>query len=147
MGLAVEQCQYSLRKRLPEIELLPAAKELGIGIMVWGPLDGGILSGKVVGSGEGVRSAGARDRLSAEEIKQLEDYAALCREIGESEAVVSLAWLLHNPAVTTVVMGPRTVEQLESAVKAVDLELSDDILKRIDEIFPGHKTAPVAYGW
>lgn len=147
LGLAVEQCKYSLRNRLPELELLPAARELGVGIMVWGPLDGGMLSGKIVGSGENVRTEGAKERLSEEELKQLSDYAALCKEIGENEAVVSLAWLLQNPAVSTVVMGPRTVEQLESAVRAVDLELEEDVLKKIDEIFPGYQTAPVAYGW
>lgn len=147
LGLAVEQCQYSLRRRLPEIELLPAAKELGIGIMVWGPLDAGKLSGKIVGSGENVRTAGVKERLSETELLQLTEYGALCKELGESEAVVSLAWLLHNPAVTTVVIGPRTVEQLESAARAVDLELSEETLKKIDAIFPGYKTAPVAYGW
>lgn len=115
--------------------------------MVWGPLDAGKLSGKIVGAGENVRTAGAKERLSESELKQLTNYAALCKELGESEAVVSLAWLLRNPAVTTIVLGPRTVEQLESAVRALDVELDADTCKRIDAIFPGYKTAPVAYGW
>lgn len=147
LGLVTEQCQYSLRKRLPEIELLPAAKELGIGTMIWGPLDGGMLSGKFYKAGENARTAGVFDQLSHAEKKQLADYAGLCDEIGQSEAVVSLAWLLQNPYVTTVVIGPRTLEQLDSSVKAADLELSEDTLNKIDAIFPGYQSAPQAYGW
>ena len=139
MGLCVEQCQYNLFHRLPEIELLPTAKDLGLGVYCWSPLAEGLLSGHVLNAEPGSRGAAVRDKLTDAQRKQLEEYSALCRQIGESEATVALAWILHNPAVTSVLVGPRTVEQLESSLKAVDLELSEETLKKLDEIFPGYE--------
>jgi aryl-alcohol dehydrogenase-like predicted oxidoreductase len=77
---------------------------------------------------------------------QLEQYEALCRELGEEPATVALAWLLHNPAVTAPNIGPRTVAQLETALRATEVTLGADVLKRLDEIFPGPGgEAPWAY--
>jgi aryl-alcohol dehydrogenase-like predicted oxidoreductase len=68
--------------------------------------------------------------------------------MGESPAVVGLAWLLHNPVVTAPIIGPRTMEQLESAVRATELKLDEEILKKLDEIWPGPGgEAPKAYAW
>jgi aryl-alcohol dehydrogenase-like predicted oxidoreductase len=79
---------------------------------------------------------------------QLEAYEGLCRDVGQSPAEVALAWLLHRPVVTAPIIGPRTGEQLESAMRAVDISLSDDILSRLDEIWPGPGgPAPEAYAW
>jgi aryl-alcohol dehydrogenase-like predicted oxidoreductase len=79
---------------------------------------------------------------------QLEKYEALCREIGHEPAEVALAWLLHNPAVTAPIIGPRTVEQLESAVRATEITLDAEVLAKLDEIFPGPGgEAPKAYAW
>ena len=79
---------------------------------------------------------------------QLEAYAALCQEMGAKSANVALAWLLHNPVVTAPIIGPRTVEQLEGSLRAVEIKLSDDVLKKLDEIFPGPGgEAPEAYAW
>lgn len=80
-------------------------------------------------------------------IKQLEDYADLCKEIGESEANVALAWIMHNPVLTGPIVGPRTEEQLDDVLHALEINLSDDVIARLDEIFPGYKEAPMAYGW
>jgi aryl-alcohol dehydrogenase-like predicted oxidoreductase len=78
---------------------------------------------------------------------QLEAYEDLCAEAGEEPGTVGLAWLLTRPAVTGPIVGPRTPEQLESALHAVDVTLDDKVLARLDEIFPGHKTAPEDYAW
>jgi aryl-alcohol dehydrogenase-like predicted oxidoreductase len=79
---------------------------------------------------------------------KLERYEALCRELGEEPATVALAWLLHNPVVTAPIIGPRTVAQLEAAVRATEVTLAPDVLKRLDEIFPGPGgEAPWAYAW
>ena len=83
-----------------------------------------------------------------EKREQLEAYETVCRELGHPPAEVALAWLLHNPMVTAPIIGPRTVEQLESAVRAAAIELEDVTLKRLDEIFPGPGgEAPVPYAW
>lgn len=149
LGLVSEQHKYSLTCRLPELELLPAAEELGIGVIPWSPLGGGLLSGHVLKPQEGSeRAAEIAGQLSDQERKQLRDYEKLCRELGETEANVALAWLLANPAVTAPIMGPRTLEQFEDAMRAVEIDLTDDVLDRLDEIFPGPGgAAPEAYAW
>ena len=79
---------------------------------------------------------------------KLEKYEALCKELGESPATVALAWLLHNPVVTAPIIGPRTIEQLESAARATEITLDEETLTKLDEIFPGPGgEAPMAYAW
>ena len=80
--------------------------------------------------------------------KQLEDFHKLCQEIGQPEDVVALAWLLSNPAMTAPVIGPRTLEQFEGSLKALDVVLDTGVIKKLDEIFPGPGgMAPEAYAW
>ena len=72
----------------------------------------------------------------------------LCQELGEEPADVALAWLLHNPVVTAPIIGPRTVEQLAGSLRAVDIILSDETMKRLDAMWPGPGgEAPTAYAW
>ena len=79
---------------------------------------------------------------------QLEAYEALCQQLGEEPADVALAWLLHNPAVTAPIIGPRTVEQLTGSLRALKIALSEDTLRKLDEIWPGPGgEAPKAYAW
>jgi aryl-alcohol dehydrogenase-like predicted oxidoreductase len=149
LGLVSEQHKYNLVCRLPELELLPAALELGLGVIPWSPLGGGFLSGNVLkpvqGSG---RAAQAAQNLDTVKRAQLEDYSKLCAETGESESNVALAWLLHNPVVTAPIIGPGTLGQFESSLKAVDIKLSEEVLKKLDAIFPGPGgSAPEAYAW
>ena len=147
LGLVSEQHKYSLLCRLPELEVLPAAEELGIGVIAWSPLDGGLLSGHALKPVAGSKRAGNPERVERHRA-QLEAFEALCRDIGESEANVALAWTLVHPAMTAPIIGPRTLEQLEGALRVVELELTDDVLRRIDEIFPGPGgSAPKAYAW
>ena len=149
LGLVSEQHRYSLVCRLPELELLPTAGELGIGVIPWSPLGGGMLSGRVLdSSNQTQRVSEIASHLSDRERKQLEDFAALCHDLGEKEADVALAWLLANPAVTAPIIGPRTIEQLDGAIRAVEIDLPQDVMTRLDEIFPGPGgAAPEAYAW
>ena len=80
--------------------------------------------------------------------EKLQKYEDLCREIGHPPGEVALAWLLHNPIVTAPIIGPRTMEQLESAVRATEIVLDEGTLAKLDEIFPGPGgEAPMAYAW
>lgn len=146
LGLVSEQHKYSLLCRLPELEVLPAAEEHGIGVIAWSPLDGGVLGGNL-NPKEGSRTSKQIQRL--EQLRpQLEQFSKLCKELGESEATVALAWTLVHPAMTAPIIGPRTLEQFEQALRVVEVELSDDTLAKLDEIFPGPGgEAPRAYAW
>ncbi|MFF2889838.1 aldo/keto reductase [Paenibacillus sp. NPDC057967] len=147
LGLVSEQHKYNLLCRLPELEVLPASQALGLGIIPWSPLDGGLLAGNQRRKQGGGRRSGDEKRLVKHQ-HQLEAYGKLCDELGEPEDVVSLAWLLANPAVTAPIIGVRTSEQFERSLRAVEVELSEETLKRIDEIFPGPGgDAPSAYAW
>ena len=146
LGLVSEQHKYNLVCRYPELEVLPAAKALGIGIMVYSPLAGGALAGK---GEEAVRRQGKIGKKTVERFsQQLAKYAKFCKNFGEKEADVSLAWLLSNPAVTSPVIGPRTLEQFEGCLRATEIVLDEGALAKLDEIFPGHGgAAPKAYAW
>ena len=147
LGLISEQHKYSLLCRLPELEVLPAAQQEGIGIIPWSPLAGGLLSGHAQKQIEGSRSA----KLSHEVEKylpQLSKFADLAQSVNLSEATIALAWTLANPVVTAPIIGPRTLEQLTSALEAVEVNLSQEVLTQLDNIFPGPgAAAPKAYAW
>ncbi|OME82078.1 oxidoreductase [Paenibacillus sp. FSL A5-0031] len=146
IGLVSEQHKYNLLCRLPELEVLPASKELGLGVIPWSPLDGGLLAGNHRRK-DGGRRSGDSKRLDQHR-EQLDAYAAFCDELGEPEDLVSLAWLLANPAVTAPIIGVRTLDQFERSLRAVEISLDESALKRIDEIFPGPGgDAPRAYAW
>jgi len=146
-GLVSEQSHYNLLTRHVELEVLPAAQHYGVGIIPWSPLAGGVLAG-VLEQSEGARRSEQRHRDRVEKIRPaLEKYEALCRELGHAPADVGVAWLLHQPAVTAPIVGPRTMEQLEGGLRALEVRLDDDALARLDEIFPGYKPAPMEYAW
>lgn len=149
LGLVSEQHKYSLICRLPELEVLPAANALGIGVIAWSPLGGGLLGGSALKPDKGARSDSDGMRQTVQRYRvQLEAFDKLCREIGNDMAAVALAWTLVHPAMTAPIIGPRTVAQFAGALKVVDLQLSPETLKRIDEIFPGPGgAAPQAYAW
>lgn len=146
LGLVSEQHKYSLLCRLPELEVLPAAEELGIGVIPWSPLDGGVLGGNL-NPQPGSRTAKQAERV--EKLRpQLEKFSKLCKELGESEATIALAWTLAHPAVTAPIIGPRTLEQFKESLRVVEVELTSETLEAIDEIFPGPGgEAPRAYAW
>jgi aryl-alcohol dehydrogenase-like predicted oxidoreductase len=148
MGLVSEQSHYNLLTRQIELEVLPAAGDYGLGVIPWSPLASGLLGGIVRKERDGSRRYGDNVKRTLEAKRPaLEAYEDLCAEAGEEPGTVGLAWLLTRPAVTGPIVGPRTPEHLESAVHAVDVTLDDKVLARLDEIFPGHKTAPEDYAW
>lgn len=147
LGLISEQHKYSLLCRLPELEVLPAAAQEGIGVIPWSPLAGGLLSGHAHKQIAGSRSAKMSNEVAKHE-KQLEQFSLLARELGQTEATIALAWTLANPVVTAPIIGPRTLEQLTGALETVELKLEQDTLAKLDVIFPGPGgSAPKAYAW
>jgi len=136
-----QQIHYSLQAREAEYEIVPAALDQGVGIMVWSPLSGGLLSGKYRRGDEGPE--GARQLTDWNEPPvpnrdQLYDVVDVLVEIadgrGVSAAQVAIAWLLGRPGVSTVVIGARTDEQLADNLAAADLELSGEERARLDEV-------------
>jgi aryl-alcohol dehydrogenase-like predicted oxidoreductase len=148
LGLVAEQSIYNLLTRDVEREVLAAAEDYGLGVIPWSPLHGGLLGGVVRKERDGHRRLEGRSKDALEEHRaQLEDYEDLCEQLGEEPAHVGLAWLLSRPAVTAPIIGPRTAEQLDGSLRALEINLDDKTLTRLDEIFPGHKTAPEDYAW
>ena len=149
LGLVSEQSLYNLNARTVELEVLPACADYGVGVIPWSPLAGGLLGGVLADRASGGRRGNERIHTQVEANRsKLEAWEKLCAEIGAAPADVALAWLLHNPVVTAPIIGPRTVEQVDTAMSALDVELSDDVLSELDRIFPGPGgAAPEAYAW
>ena len=148
LGLVGEQSLYNLMERTVELEVLPAAQAYGLGVIPWSPLGGGLLAG-ILRKEELGRSTSGRAKDGLEQRRPMvEAYEAFCDELGEQPADVGIAWLLHQPAVTAPIIGPRTIEQLDSQLRALDISLDDKALARLDEISPGPGgAAPEAYAW
>jgi aryl-alcohol dehydrogenase-like predicted oxidoreductase len=148
LGLVSEQSLYNLAERSVELEVLPACRDYGVGVIPWSPLGGGLLGGILRKAREG-RSASEQTRERLEEHRsQVEEYEAFCDELGERPSDVALAWLLHQPGVTAPITGPRTMEQFEQSLGALEVELDDKALARLDQIWPGPGgEAPEAYAW
>lgn len=148
MGLVSEQSLYNLAARMVELEVIPACESYGLGLIPWSPLGGGFLGGALQKHAEGRRATDAMQERIGKHRDQLQAYEDLCRELGHAPADVALAWLLHNPVVAAPIIGPRTVEQLDNSLQALDIELADDLLRKLDAIFPGPGgAAPEAYAW
>jgi NDP-hexose C3-ketoreductase / dTDP-4-oxo-2-deoxy-alpha-D-pentos-2-ene 2,3-reductase len=147
LGLVSEQGRYSLAVRAMESEVIPACRNYGIGILPYGPLRGGILAGGTESATTGRRSGEGARKLFEKHKPQIEAYGALCNEIGASPAHVAHAWLLQQPAVTSPILGPRTLEQLADSVKSLDVKLSADVLARLDTIWPGPGESPENFAW
>jgi NDP-hexose 2,3-enoyl reductase len=155
LGLVSEQSLYNLLARWIELEVLPAARHYGIGVIPWSPLHGGLLGGVLRKQRDGNTSRStsgwAADDLETRR-PTLEAYEAYAEEIGEDPATLALAWLLHQDGVTGPIIGPRTPAHLDSALRALDVTLDEKILAKLDELFPapapnGAKPAPEAYAW
>jgi aryl-alcohol dehydrogenase-like predicted oxidoreductase len=149
LGLVAEQSIYNLVTRAVELEVLPAARAYGLGVIPWSPLHGGLLGGVLRREREGVRRLSGRAVEAVERHRAaLSGYEDLCAELGAEPADVALAWLLAQPAVTAPIVGPRTVGQLDGALRALELRLDAPTLQRLDELFPGPGgPAPEAYAW
>lgn len=148
LGLVSEQSLYNLRARTIELEVIPACRAHGIGVLPWSPLAGGLLAGVLTRPKEGRRGGENLDKAIEKHRNALEQYEAFCAQVGERPADVALAWVLHNPAVTAPIIGPRTVAQLDGSLRALEIRLGEEEMKRLDEIWPGPGgEAPEAYAW
>jgi aryl-alcohol dehydrogenase-like predicted oxidoreductase len=150
VGLVSEQCLYNLAERRAEMEVIPAARDYGLGVIPWSPLHGGLLGGVLKKQAEGGRrtSGRAADTLADPAGRaQIQSYEDLLDKHGLAPGEAALAWLLAQPGITGPIVGPRTLEQLQSALRAADLDLSQELLASLDEIFPGPGPSPEAFAW
>lgn len=155
MGFISEQTMYNLVCRYPELEVLPAALDLGIGVIPYMPVAGGLLTGKTQAAAGSRTSEVENEYGISPSSPMLAQFSALCREMGETETAVAIAWTLAHPAVTSAIVGVRTLQHLDDLDRAAELKLDADILRRLDEIFPTQagrplrtgRTAPEAYAW
>ena len=140
--LVALQPMYNLLKRQAEVEILPMARSLGVAIVPYSPTAGGILTGKYRG---GVRPDGTR--LATNEMYKTrygdpgywdaaDRFTALAADLGQAPAALAVAWAASHPAVTSVILGARSVEQLDGTLTAADLELSEDARARITALTP-----------
>jgi len=148
LGLVSEQSLYNLTARMIELEVIPACRDFGLALIPWSPLAGGLLGG--------ILSQGTTGRRSSEQIqlaieknrRRLELYENFCKEIGETAATIALAWLLSNKYVTAPIIGPRTEDQLEESIHSLEVQITEEIQKKLDEIWSGPGgEAPEAYAW
>jgi len=149
-GLVSEQCLYNLAERRAEMEVIPASQDYGLGVIPWSPLHGGLLGGVIKKQAEGGRRASGRaaDALADTAVRaQVQSYEDLLEKHGLEPGEAALAWLLTRPGITGPIVGPRTAEQLGSALRAVELELTEEVLTGLDEIFPGPGPSPEAFAW
>ena len=147
LGLVSEQSHYSLAVRDIELELVPALRHLGIGLIPYSPLRTGLLAGALQSVTEGREVSDSLAHLVEAHHDQLAAYESLCRELGAKPAEVALAWLMAKPAVATAVIGATTIDELRSSLGATSVKLDANTRARLDEIWPGPGEAPQAYAW
>ena len=148
LGLVSEQSVYNLRNRMVELEVLPCCRTLGLGVIPYSPMGGGLLCGVLDNPATGRRGGESLKETIETYRTQLQAYEQLCESLGQRPADVALAWVLNNPDITTPIIGPRTVEQLDQNISALELSLDDETLARLDEIWSGPGgEAPEAYAW
>ena len=151
LGLVSEQSKYSLLERTVELEVIPACQSYGLGLVPWSPLGSGALAGgERRGNGDQPSRREQRwgKEMSDRHAARIEAFVRLCQSLGEEPANMALAWLLHNPVVTAPIIGPRTLDQLDGALRALEIRIDASALTKLDEMFPGPgKPAPEAYAW
>ena len=147
LGLVSEQSLYNLIERRAEMEVLPACREYGLGLIPWSPLAGGLLSGKQTSEAGGRRDSQGMKNAISERQQQLNDFQTLCDELNEAPSAIALAWLLHQHGVSATIIGPGSVAQLSSVLHVPDIQLNDATLAQIDKIFPAAGESPEAYAW
>lgn len=155
MGFVSEQSQYNLLNRIPELEVIPAAIDFGIGVLAYMPLAGGLLTGKTKAL-EGTRTRGVEKEYGIRLTRnpQFEQFSHVCRDVGEKEHIVAIAWVLSNPGVSSAIVGIRTAKHLDGIERAAELQLDQETLARLTEIFDINRGRPLqpgpspeAYAW
>ena len=150
LGLVSEQSLFNLIERRVELEVMPACREYGLGLIPWSPLAGGLLANsdeKQEAKGAGRRNSVDMIKAMTQRSEQLRQYRVLCQKLGESPSAIALSWLLHQPCVSATIVGPANVDQLKSVLHVPQIRLDLATLKQLDEIFPPCGEAPEAYAW
>ena len=147
LGLVSEQSIYHLLRRQIETDVLPACEAYGLGVIPWSPLGGGLLGGVLAKAETGRRASEGVQKEVDKHRGKLESWENLCRELNEQAADVALAWMLQDKRITAPIIGPRTQQQLDGALRALEIKLDDGTNEKINAIFPGHKPAPEDYAW
>lgn len=148
LGLVSEQALYNLKDRMIELEVIPACRDYGLGLIPWSPLASGLLGGSLDANKTGRRAEKDVKQDAKKFAAQLRQYEKFCKQKGEKPADVALAWLLANPVVTAPIVGPRTIEQLTGSLRALKIKFSKADMEKLDEIWPGPGgEAPEAFAW
>jgi aryl-alcohol dehydrogenase-like predicted oxidoreductase len=148
LGLVSEQALYNLKDRMIEMDVIPACRDYGLGLIPWSPLAGGLLGGRQGKVKTGRRAEKHREEEAKKFASQISQYEKFCKQMGEKPADVALAWLVANPVVTAPIIGPRTLEQLTGSLRALTIKFNKTELTKLDEIWPGPGgEAPEAFAW
>ena len=148
LGLVSEQALYNLKDRMIEMEVIPACRDYGMGLIPWSPLASGLLAGAAGKEKTGRRAEEGVEKEAKKFASQLNQYEKFCKQKGEKPADVALAWLLANPVVTAPIVGPRTIDQLTGSLRALKIKFSKADLAKLDEIWPGPGgESPEAFAW
>jgi len=148
LGLVSEQCLYNLKVRTAEMDVLPACRDYGLGVIPWSPLASGLLAGVLGKEQSGRRAEEGVAKEMEKYHEQISRYENFCEELGEKPADVALAWLIANPVVTAPIIGPRTMDQLTESLRALEITLDQEQMDKLNEIWPGPKgESPEAFAW
>lgn len=137
----VEQPRYNLFERSIERDVVPACRELGMALVVWSPLAGGVLTGKYLdGRPAGSRGATSKwvdEYLTPERLAAMRSFAAMCASRGVSPGAVALAWAMQQPSITSAIVGASTAAQLQDSLAAIAVALDPEFVAQIERLFPG----------
>lgn len=147
LGLISEQSKYNLFNRKIEREMIPACTYYGVGLIPWSPLEGGLLGGVIKSMDKGRRNTNEIINKLKENRDQIEKWENFCAEIGEDPANTALAWLLAQPGINSPIIGPRTLQQLETSIRALEINFNKESLLKLDAIFPPAGQSPQYYAW
>ncbi len=143
------QIEYSLVERTVENELVPMAKELGMGITPWSPLKGGVLTGKYTRENkdevEAKRGEWVTNNLTDRNLDIVEELVKVAKEVGCSPAECALAWVQAKDGVSSTIIGARTMDQLESNLKALEVTIPDELMQRLDKVSHQDPTFPQSF--
>ena len=143
------QIEYSLLERTVENELMPMAREMGMGVTPWSPLKSGVLTGKYTRANldtvDPKRGEWVTNNLTERNLDIVEALVAVAKEMGRTPAEVALAWVLARPGVASPIIGARTMEQLEQNIKALDVVIPDNLTARLDEASAIQPTFPQSF--
>lgn len=147
LGLISEQSKYNLFNRKIEREMIPACNYYGVGIIPWSPLEGGLLGGVIKNLNKGRRNTDEIVNKLKNNREQIEKWENFCEDIGEDPANTALAWLLNQAGITSPIIGPRTLQQLETSQRALEINFNEESLSKLDAIFPPAGQSPQYYAW